>query len=380
MWPTAAAARASSDVAILNFALALEYLQASFYTEAERIGALHGAVKHQAEVVGAHERAHVKAFKQLLGGKAIKEPRFNFHGVTESQDAFRRTAVAFEDLAVAAYKGQAPMITSRSYLAGAIGIHSVEARHAAWIRRLAGFLPAAKAFDDPLDAHHVVEIVNSTHFVDLGDRHHQLRGARMIVTQGQGAHRAVVVPVPSTASSHPASPHATQTTARLTVSPASLSLGGGSTGQVALSAAGGSVSWTASTSAAGVSARPAPGQLAAGHSATVTVTVQRQNGSGGGADLQINGAQVSVTWAPTADPGAAGKTGLLSRRGGVAGGRAARGLGRRGAARSGGHDEIFVQHGIAFVGAVLPVWPWLETIGVTSVTRSALSLVTCSSV
>jgi hypothetical protein len=169
-WPTAAAAaRASSDDAILNFALALEYLQASFYTEAERIGALHGALKQQADVVGMHERAHVKAFKQLLGAKAIKEPQFNFHGVTESQDAFRRTAVAFEDLAVAAYKGQAPMITSRSYLAGAIAIHSVEARHAAWIRRLAGFLPAAKAFDDPLDAHRVVEIVNSTHFVTLRD-------------------------------------------------------------------------------------------------------------------------------------------------------------------------------------------------------------------
>jgi hypothetical protein len=169
-WPTvAAAAQGSSDNAILNFALALEYLQASFYTEAERIGALHGALKQQADVVGSHERAHVKAFKQLLGTKAIKEPRFNFHGVTESQDAFRRTAVAFEDLAVAAYKGQAPLITSRSYLAGAIAIHSVEARHAAWIRRLAGFLPAAKAFDDPLDAHQVVDIVNSTHFVTLRD-------------------------------------------------------------------------------------------------------------------------------------------------------------------------------------------------------------------
>ena len=169
-WPSAAsAAAAASDVSILNFALALEYLQASFYTEAERIGALHGALKQQADVVGMHERAHVKAFKELLGSKAIKEPRFNFHGVTESQDAFRSTAVAFEDLAVAAYKGQAPMIKSRSYLAGAIAIHSVEARHAAWIRRLAGFLPASKAFDDPLDAPHVVDIVNSTHFVTLQD-------------------------------------------------------------------------------------------------------------------------------------------------------------------------------------------------------------------
>lgn len=169
LWPMAATARASSDVAILNFALALEYLQASFYTEAERIGALHGALRQQADVVGSHERAHVKAFRQLLGAKAIKEPRFNFHGVTESQDAFRKTAVAFEDLAVAAYKGQAPLLTSRSYLAGAIGIHSVEARHAAWIRRLAGFLPAAKAFDDPLGAHRVVQIVNATQFVTLRD-------------------------------------------------------------------------------------------------------------------------------------------------------------------------------------------------------------------
>ena len=168
LWPAGAAAQASSgDVVILNFALALEYLQASFYTEAERIGALRGALAHQAQVVGAHERTHVAAFKELLGSAAIKEPQFDFHGVTENANAFRSTAVAFEDLAVAAYKEQAPRIQSKSYLAGAIAIHSVEARHAAWIRRLAGFLPAAHAFDDPLSAQKVVDIVNSTHFVTL---------------------------------------------------------------------------------------------------------------------------------------------------------------------------------------------------------------------
>jgi len=166
-WPALALAESSSDTTILNFALALEYLQASFYTEAEQVGALRGALAHQAQVVGTHERAHVKAFKQLLGPAAIKQPAFNFHGVTESPDAFRRTAVAFEDLATAAYKGQAPLIKSRSYLAGALAIHSVEARHAAWIRRLAGFLPAAQAFDEPLNAAKVVQIVNSTHFVTL---------------------------------------------------------------------------------------------------------------------------------------------------------------------------------------------------------------------
>ena len=165
----AGASSSSNDVAILNFALALEYLQASFYTEAERIGALHGPLAHQANVVGVHEREHVKAFKSVLGSAAIKQPSFNFHGVTENPNAFRSTAVAFEDLATAAYKEQAPKIESRTYLAAALAIHSVEARHAAWIRRLAGFLPAAKAFDEPLSNHKVVDIVNSTHFVTLQD-------------------------------------------------------------------------------------------------------------------------------------------------------------------------------------------------------------------
>jgi Ferritin-like domain len=163
----AAASSRSGDVAILNFALALEYLQSSFYTEAERIGALHGALAHQAHVVGSHERDHVRAFKAQLGSAAIKEPKFNFRGVTENPKSFRSTAVAFEDLAAAAYKEQAPLIKSRSYLAAALGIHSVEARHAAWIRRLAGVLPAANAFDEPLKDRRVVDIVNSTHFVTL---------------------------------------------------------------------------------------------------------------------------------------------------------------------------------------------------------------------
>ena len=59
------------------------------------------------------------------------------------------------------------MIKSKSYLAGALAIHSVEACHAAWIRRLAGFLPAAHAFDDPLSDAKVVDIVSSTQLRDV---------------------------------------------------------------------------------------------------------------------------------------------------------------------------------------------------------------------
>jgi len=153
------------DIGILNYALSLEYLQASFYSEAERLHSLHGALADQARIVGGHERAHVSAFQKVLGSQAIKRPTFNFQGVTEDPDGFRRTAVAFEDLAVEAYKYQAPRLQSQAFLAAAIAIHSVEARHAAWIRRLAGVLPAATAFDQPLPPRRVEALVASTHFV-----------------------------------------------------------------------------------------------------------------------------------------------------------------------------------------------------------------------
>jgi hypothetical protein len=161
----AASGLSANDVGILNYALVLEYLQASFYTEAERSGALSGNTAQAAKVVGATERAHVKAFQNLLGSKAVKRPLFDFHGVTEAQQAFLKTAVAFEDLAVAAYKGQAPKLQSSAVLAAAVGIHSVEARHAAWMRELFGITPAVNAFDKPATKQSINHIVASTHFI-----------------------------------------------------------------------------------------------------------------------------------------------------------------------------------------------------------------------
>ena len=162
---SAAAASQKPDQAILNYALLLEYLQASFYTEAERMRALKGALARQAQVVGGHEREHVRALRGVLGPVAIARPRFDYRGVTEDPSAFRDTAVAFEDLAVAAYKKQAPRVQSKELLGSLLAIHSVEARHAAWIRYLAGRLPAPDAFDDPLPQRRVVAIVNDTRFI-----------------------------------------------------------------------------------------------------------------------------------------------------------------------------------------------------------------------
>jgi hypothetical protein len=163
--PAPVAAQSASDVSILNFALVLEYLQAAFYTEAERMKMLRGRAAEAAEVVGAVERAHVKAFHDVLGDKAIKRPSFDFQGTTEDQNGFLKTAVAFEDLSVEAYKGQAPRLQAKSALMAALSIHTVEARHAAWMRFLFGVEPAARAFDQPRSRPQATRVLASTNFI-----------------------------------------------------------------------------------------------------------------------------------------------------------------------------------------------------------------------
>jgi Ferritin-like domain len=116
-------------------------------------------------VVGSVERALVKALRDALGAQAIERPFYDFQGTTENEEAFLKTAVAFEDLGTAAYKGQVHLIDSPQVLAAAISIHSVEARHAAWIRYLAGVLPAADGLDEPRSRNEVLAIVERTGFV-----------------------------------------------------------------------------------------------------------------------------------------------------------------------------------------------------------------------
>jgi hypothetical protein len=161
-----ARSQSRTDVEILNYALTLEYLQAAFYTEAERRNALRTRLARQTtRVLGAVERAHVSALQDALGAAAVKRPSFDFGGVTEDEVAFIKTAVAFEDLGTAAYKGQAYRIDSAPLLAAAVAIHSVEARHAAWIRYLAGAPPAASALDEAKSMSEVKRLVASTGFI-----------------------------------------------------------------------------------------------------------------------------------------------------------------------------------------------------------------------
>jgi rubrerythrin len=166
--PSASAATSAADLDILNFALRFERLQASFYTEAESIGTVRSmaARKQQwARTLGAHERAHVRIIKKILGNRAGPRPFFDFHGVTESDDSFTRTAVAMEDLTVALLTGIAPRMQDRALVAAIFGLLATEARHAAWARNIVQTTPAANAFDDPRSLDGVGALIGRTRFI-----------------------------------------------------------------------------------------------------------------------------------------------------------------------------------------------------------------------
>ena len=154
----------AQDAEILNFALLLEYIESAFFTEASVKGNLSGELLEFADTVRGHERAHVAFLRGALGDKARKQPTFDFGDATREPEAFTAAAVALQDLAVAAYNGQAANLTTGA-LEAAAKIVSVEARHAGWIRAIAGKNPAPKAVEDPMTAKQVTAAVNRTKWV-----------------------------------------------------------------------------------------------------------------------------------------------------------------------------------------------------------------------
>jgi hypothetical protein len=139
---------AGQDTEILNFALLIERLQEAFYIESLAHGRLRGQWRQFAHVVAGHERAHRRFVESALGSKARGHPRFRFGQTTSDPAKFTAAAIALEDTALAAYNGQGPNLTAPA-LGAAARIVSVEARHAAWARVLAGKNPAPLAVDRP---------------------------------------------------------------------------------------------------------------------------------------------------------------------------------------------------------------------------------------
>jgi hypothetical protein len=129
----------SGDPGILNYAYALEQLEAAFYTQviATPYSGMSVMEKSYLTDVRDHEVAHREFFKAALGTGAIQALEVNFSSIDfTSRDTVLATASAFEDLGVSAYNGAGKLLTDPDYLTLAGKIVSVEARHAAWIRDL----------------------------------------------------------------------------------------------------------------------------------------------------------------------------------------------------------------------------------------------------
>jgi hypothetical protein len=143
-----AAELGEGDIAILNYAYALEQLEAAFYTKVTD-NPFHGITPQEAKTLAEirdHEVAHREFFKQALGEHAISGIEVEFPKVDFNKRAsVLDTADAFENLGIAAYNGAGPLLKNADHLAAAGTIVSVEARHAAMIAALLHGPSAASA-------------------------------------------------------------------------------------------------------------------------------------------------------------------------------------------------------------------------------------------
>lgn len=137
---------------VLQFALTLEYLEGEFYT---RGVAAAGLIPTEDRVVFTqirdHENVHISTLRTIIQGRGttpVAKPAFDFTAKGNvagfnfgagQYATFQVLAQAFEDTGVRAYKGQAPrLMGDKAILTAALTIHSVEARHAAQVRRMRG--------------------------------------------------------------------------------------------------------------------------------------------------------------------------------------------------------------------------------------------------
>jgi hypothetical protein len=127
----------ATDTGILNYAYALEQLEAAFYTQAVASAAFGGMSAQERELltdIRNHEVIHREFLRAALAGNALPDLQVNFGTALGDRGSILTTARTFEDLGVAAYNGAGKYLASRDFLLLAGKIVSVEARHAAAIR------------------------------------------------------------------------------------------------------------------------------------------------------------------------------------------------------------------------------------------------------
>ena len=149
----------AGDVGVLNYAYALEQLEAAFYAQVVKTPATDfqsGELAMLTEIA-AHEAIHRDFLKAAINRDAPGKLLQNLTPIFTTIDFTKRasvlaTAKTFEDLGVAAYNGAGKLIKTPAYLVIAGQIVSVEGRHAALLRDMLDTTGKAFAGDDQVDA------------------------------------------------------------------------------------------------------------------------------------------------------------------------------------------------------------------------------------
>ncbi len=175
----------SGDLGVLNYAYALEQLEADFYTKV--VNAFYGSISDEERTILTdlynHEVNHREFFKAAItaavnGNTDLVLPTLEFdYGSLDFSNRLQvlNTAKILEDTGVAAYNGAGRLITDPGYLLLAGKIVSVEARHAAAIRTLlnpgsadfAGddIVTVADGLDAAMDPSDIIAAVGATGFI-----------------------------------------------------------------------------------------------------------------------------------------------------------------------------------------------------------------------
>jgi hypothetical protein len=150
----------SGDLAIVNYALTLEYLESQFYDKVVKSGLFSGQNLSVIKTFRGEEHEHVAALEKVassLGTPAAK-PKGKFP--LKDAASVAKLAGAVENLGAAAYLGQAGNIKSKEILAAALAIHTVEARHAATLNLVLKLSPTPDgAFAKPMSMAEVLKVV-----------------------------------------------------------------------------------------------------------------------------------------------------------------------------------------------------------------------------
>ncbi len=130
------------DFSVLNYAYALEQLEAAFYikvTEKFYAGASELEKDYLIDIRD-DEIAHREWFREVLFLKKLHKLKFDFSSINfNDRMSVLNAAKEFEDTGVSAYNGAGKLLNFRPFLKQAGKIVSVEARHAATIRDLISY-------------------------------------------------------------------------------------------------------------------------------------------------------------------------------------------------------------------------------------------------